>query len=149
MRIALYVRVSTEGQESSIINQKEYIKSLYPNDEVIVYQDFGISGTKITGRDGFIQMMKDAGLKQHFISKKKFVFLADENKEPLFNKIVTKSVTRFARNTDILTIWKELDQKNVYVHFTDINKDTSSKTDSLTLNLSVTLAQEESANIME
>lgn len=149
MRIALYVRVSTEEQESSIINQKEYIKSLYPDDEIMIYQDFGISGTKITGRDGFIQMMKDAGLKQHFITKKKFVFLADENKEPLFDKIVTKSVTRFARNTDILTIWKELKQKNVYVHFTDINKDTSSETDSLILNLSLTLAQEESANISE
>lgn len=149
MRIALYVRVSTEEQESSIINQKEYIKSLYPDDEIVVYQDFGISGTKITGRDGFIQMMKDAGLKQHFITKKKFVFLADENKEPLFSKIVTKSVTRFARNTDVLTIWKELEQKKVYVHFTDINKDTSSKTDSLILNLSLTLAQEESANISE
>ena len=91
MKIALYVRVSTEEQESSIINQKEYIKSLYPNDEVVVYQDFGISGTKISNRNGFIQMMKDAGLKQHFLSKKKCVFIADENKEPLFDKIVTKS----------------------------------------------------------
>lgn len=60
MRIALYVRVSTEEQESSIINQKEYIKSLYPDDEIIIYQDFGISGTKIAKREGFIQMMKDA-----------------------------------------------------------------------------------------
>ncbi len=50
MKIALYVRVSTEEQESSIINQKEYIKLLYPDDEIIIYQDFGISGTKITGR---------------------------------------------------------------------------------------------------
>ena len=33
MRIALYVRVSREEMESSLINQKEYIKSLYPNDE--------------------------------------------------------------------------------------------------------------------
>lgn len=48
MRIALYVRVSREEMESSLINQKEYIKSLYPNDEVIIYQDFGISGTKIS-----------------------------------------------------------------------------------------------------
>ncbi|MGL4989650.1 MAG: recombinase family protein [Sarcina sp.] len=149
MRIALYVRVSTDEQESSIINQKNYIKSLYPNDEVIIYQDFGISGTKITGRDGFIQMMNDAGLKQHFINKKKFVFVADESKEPLFDKIVTKSITRFARNTDILSIWKELNQKNIYVHFTDINKDTSSAEDSLILNLLLTLSQEESKNISE
>lgn len=111
MKIALYVRVSTEEQESSIINQKEYIKYLYPNDEVIIYQDFGISGTKITGRNGFIQMMEDAGLKKHNINNKKFVFIANENKEPLFNKIVTKSITRFARNTDVLSIWKELKQK--------------------------------------
>ncbi|UZP04426.1 recombinase family protein [Clostridium botulinum] len=149
MKIALYVRVSTDEQESSIINQKNYIKSLYPNDEVIIYQDFGISGTKITGRDGFIQMMNDAGLKQHFINKKKFVFIADENKEPLFDKIVTKSITRFARNTDILSIWKELNQKGIYVHFTDINKDTSSAEDSLILNLLLTLSQEESKNISE
>lgn len=149
MKIALYVRVSTEEQESSIINQKQYIKSLYPNDEVVVYQDFGISGTKISNRNGFIQMMKDAGLKQHFLSKKKFVFIADENKEPLFDKIVTKSITRFARNTDVLMIWKELNQKGVYVHFTDINKDTSSSEDSLILNLLLTLSQEESKNISE
>lgn len=69
MRIALYVRVSREEMESSLINQKEYIKSLYPNDEVIIYQDFGISGTKISNRKGFIQMLLDAGLKQHFITK--------------------------------------------------------------------------------
>lgn len=149
MRIALYVRVSTEEQESSIINQKEYIKSLYPNDEIIIYQDFGISGTKISGRNGFIQMLKDAGLKQHFITKKKFVFVADENKEPLFNKIVTKSVTRFARNTDVLNIWRELEQKGVTVLFQDINKDTASHEDSLILNLLLTLSQEESKNISE
>lgn len=110
MRIALYVRVSREEMESSLINQKEYIKSLYPNDEVIIYQDFGISGTKISNRKGFIQMLLDAGLKQHFITKKKFVFVADDTKKPLFDKIVTKSVTRFARNTDVLMIWKELNQ---------------------------------------
>lgn len=149
MRIALYVRVSTEEQESSIINQKEYIKSLYPNDEIIVYQDFGISGTKISNRNGFIQMMKDAGLKQHFISKKKCVFVSDETKEPLFNKIVTKSVTRFARNTDVLMIWKELNQKGVSVFFQDINKDTANAEDSLILNLLLTLSQEESKNISE
>ncbi|URZ03189.1 recombinase family protein [Clostridium felsineum] len=149
MIIALYVRVSTEEQESSIINQKEYIRSLYPDDEIIVYQDFGISGTKISNMEDFIQMMKDAGLKQHFINKKKFVFIADETREPLFNKIVTKSVTRFARNTDVLSIWKELNQKGVTVLFQDINKDTASSEDSLILNLLLTLSQEESKNISE
>lgn len=149
MRIALYTRVSTEEQESSIINQKEYIKSLYPNDEVIIYQDFGISGTQIAKREGFIRMLKDAGLRQHFITKKKFIFVADETKEPLFNKIVTKSVTRFARNTDVLSIWKELNQKGVTVLFQDINKDTASPEDSLILNLLLTLSQEESKNISE
>lgn len=149
MKIALYVRVSTEEQESSIINQKEYIKSLYPNDEIVIYQDFGISGTKISNRNGFIQMMKDAGLKQHFITKKKFVFIADDTREPLFDKIVTKSVTRFARNTDVLMIWKELNQKGITVLFQDINKDTSSAEDSLILNLLLTLSQEESKNISE
>lgn len=149
MRIALYVRVSREEMESSLINQKEYIKSLYPNDEVIVYQDFGISGTKISNRKGFIQMLLDAGLKQHFITKKKFVFVADDTKKPLFDKIVTKSVTRFARNTDVLMIWKELNQNGVTVLFQDINKDTASSEDSLILNLLLTLSQEESKNISE
>lgn len=149
MRIALYVRVSREEMESSLINQKEYIKSLYPNDEVIIYQDFGISGTKISHREGFIQMLLDAGLKQHFINKKKFVFVADDTKKPLFDKIVTKSVTRFARNTDVLMIWKELNQKGVTVLFQDINKDTASPEDSLILNLLLTLSQEESKNISE
>ena len=149
MKIALYVRVSREEMESSLINQKEYIKSLYPNDEVIIYQDFVISGTKISNREGFIQMLLDAGLKQHFITKKKFVFVADDTKKPLFDKIVTKSVTRFARNTDVLMIWKELKQKGVTVLFQDINKDTASTEDSLILNLLLTLSQEESKNISE
>lgn len=149
MRIALYVRVSTEEQESSITNQKEYIKSLYPDEEVIIYQDFGISGTQIAKREGFIQMMKDAGLRQHFITKKKFVFIADETREPLFDKIVVKSVTRFARNTDVLSIWKELNQKGVTVLFLDTNRDTANPEDSFIVNLSLSLSQEESKNISE
>lgn len=149
MKVALYVRVSTQEQESSIINQRQELKRMYPNDDIVIYQDFGISGTKISNREGFIQMMKDAGLKQHFITKKKFVFIADELKEPLFDKIITKSITRFARNTDILNIWKELNQKKVTVLFQDINKDTGSSEDSLLLNLLLTLSQEESKNISE
>lgn len=151
MRIALYIRVSTdkEEQKSSIKHQREYLQSLYPNDEIQVYSDEGVTGTSTSKRKGFIKLMEDCGLEKKYVSKKKFVFVANEYKESKFDMIVTKSVTRFARNTDIAYIWRELEQKGVSIFFQDINKNTSNSADSLILKIVLTLSEEESRNISE
>ena len=151
MRIALYIRVSTdkEEQKSSIKHQREYLQSLYPNDEIQVYSDEGVTGTSTSKRKGFIKLMEDCGLEKKYVSKKKFVFVANEYKESKFDMIVTKSVTRFARNTDIAYIWRELEQKGVSILFQDINKNTSNSADSLILKIVLTLSEEESRNISE
>lgn len=84
-----------------------------------------------------------------YTTKTKFVFELDEYRESKFDKIVTKSITRFARNTEAVTIWRLLEQKGVSIYFQDINKDTSSSEDSLLLKLLLTLSEEESRNISE
>lgn len=88
IRVAAYCRVSTETeiQEGSIENQIEHygelIKSNPDYEFVNVYHDFGISGYK-EKRPGFQEMMKDA-------------------RSGKIDLIITKSITRFARNTNTL-----------------------------------------------
>ena len=151
MKIAVYCRVSTdkEEQKSSLKHQKEYLKSLYPNDEVTIFYDEGQTGTNIRRRKGFQEMLVACGLKKVYTTKTKFVFELDEYRESKFDKIVTKSITRFARNTEAVTIWRLLEQKGVSIFFQDINKDTASSEDSLLLKLLLTLSEEESRNISE
>lgn len=151
MKIAVYCRVSTdkEKQKSILRHQKEYLQSLYPNDEVTIFYDEGQTGTNIRKRKGFQEMLVACGLKKVYTTKTKFVFELDECRESKFDKIVTKSITRFARNTEAVTIWRLLEQKGVSIFFQDINKDTSSSEDSLLLKLLLTLSEEESRNISE
>ena len=88
--MVIYVRVSTDNvkQTTSFELQKKYYEDFvtrHPNwDLVAIYQDEGISGTSLRKRDGFNRMIADA-------------------KAGLFDIIITKSVSRFARNV-IITI---------------------------------------------
>lgn len=151
-KIALYARVSTDKdeQKSSLENQKKYLEDLYKDDyEIIIYADEGLTATNFSKRPAFIKMLEDAGLKKAYTSKTRYYFEADENKEPLFSKIITKSVTRFARTTEAGRIWSELQKKDISVFFQDINKSTNNGEDELILNLLLTLGKEESRNISE
>ncbi len=84
-RVAIYARVSTDNprQTSSYELQKNYYEdyiSRYPNWELVhIYADEGISGTSLRHRDSFNQMIHDC------VSGK-------------IDMIITKSVSRFARN---------------------------------------------------
>lgn len=86
-RVAVYVRVSTGDprQTSSYENQKNYYTdsvSKHPNwDLVEIYADEGISGTSLKHRDAFLRMISDC----------------EKGKIDL---IITKSVSRFARNIE-------------------------------------------------
>lgn len=62
-------------------------------------------------------MLLACGLKKVYTTKIKFVFEIDEYKESKFDKIVTKSITRFERNTYAVIIWRLIEQKGVSIFF--------------------------------
>lgn len=104
-RTAGYARVSTDkdeqftSYEAQVDYYKKYIKEKPEWEFVKVYTDEGISGTNTKKRDGFNLMIEDA------LNGK-------------IDLIVTKSVSRFARNTvDSLVTIRELKAKGVEVYF--------------------------------
>lgn len=108
-RVAAYARVSTDSDEQFISYEAQidyytnYIKSRDEWEFVEVYTDEGITGTNTKHREGFKRMVSDA--------------LAGR-----LDLIVTKSVSRFARNTvDSLTTVRQLKEKGVEIYFENIN----------------------------
>ncbi|MBP0980953.1 MAG: recombinase family protein, partial [Oscillospiraceae bacterium] len=104
-KVAAYARVSTSSieQEASLDAQREYFESYIKAHEnwsyVGMYYDNGISGLSHRNRDGFNAMINDA------LSGK-------------IDLIVTKSLSRFARNTvDALTVIRKLKSAGVEVLF--------------------------------
>ena len=93
--------------------------------------DEGISATSTAKRDGFRQMINDA-------------------LDGKFDRILTKSVSRFARNTvDSLTMIRKLKDKGVGVTFEKENIDTLDSKGELLISIMSSLAQEESRSISE
>ena len=136
-RVAAYARVSTDlaeqltSYEAQIRYYTEYIKSRPEWEFVKVYTDEGISGTSIARRDGFQEMMNDA------LSGK-------------IDLILTKSVSRFARNTvDSLTCVRELKANGVEIYFEKESIWTFDSKGELLITIMSSLAQEESRSISE
>ena len=136
-RTAAYARVSTdsEEQENSFEAQVDYYTRYIaerPELELIeIYTDEGISAVNTKRRDGFKQMIADA--------------LAGK-----IDLIVTKSVSRFARNTvDSLTAVRDLKAKGVEVYFQKENIWTFDGKGELLITIMSSLAQEESRSISE
>ena len=136
-RVAAYARVSTdhEEQKSSYEAQVDYyINYINGRDDwefVSVYADEGISGCNTKKRDGFNKMMADA--------------LAGR-----IDLIITKSVSRFARNTvDSLTAIRRLRENGVECYFEKENIWTFDGKGELVLTIMSSLAQEESRSISE
>ena len=108
-----------------------YIQANPDWDLVEVYADEGISGTNTKKRKNFNRMIEDA--------------LAGK-----IDRIVTKSVSRFARNTvDTLTTIRKLKDKGVGVFFEKENIDTLDSKGELLITIMSSLAQEESRSISE
>ena len=66
-RIASYCRVSTDkdDQLNSLENQRSYFaREIEKQGHILhhIYADEGLSGTKLANRDGFLQMLHDAGI---------------------------------------------------------------------------------------
>ncbi|MCI6583578.1 MAG: recombinase family protein [Mobiluncus sp.] len=136
-RVAGYARVSTddEDQANSYAAQVDYYEHYIRSHDgwqyAGIYTDEGISGTSIKHRDGFNHMIADA--------------LAGK-----IDLIVTKSVSRFARNTvDSLTTVRALKDKGVEVFFEKENIWTLDSKGELLITIMSSLAQEESRSISE
>ena len=136
-RVAGYARVSTnlEEQATSYDAQVDYYTTMInsrPEWELVkVYTDEGISGTNTKKRAGFNQMIDDA------LNGK-------------IDLIITKSVSRFARNTvDSLVNIRRLKEKGVEVYFEKENIYTLDSKGELLLTIMSSIAQEESRSISE
>ncbi len=136
-RVAAYARVSTDrdeqftSYEAQIDYYTRYIKSRPDWTFVSVYADEGITGCNTSKREGFKRMVSDA--------------LAGK-----MDLIVTKSVSRFARNTvDSLTTIRQLKDKGVEVYFEKENIWTFDGKGELMISIMSSLAQEESRSISE
>lgn len=132
MNIAAYCRVSTdkEDQLNSLEAQKrfftEYTQKTGDN-LVRLYADEGISGTKIKNRKEFLKMMSDA-------------------EHGLFNMVVVKDISRFARNTvDLLQNIRKLKSLGIEVQFLTANMQRMGDSE-FVLTVFGALAQEESLN---
>lgn len=139
MKVAAYCRVSTEldDQQNSLKNQKEYFKTFIQKKEETdwqfagIYADEGISGTSMQKREAFLQMMEDA-------------------KNGKIDLILTKEVSRFARNTvDALIAIRTLKTYGVGVFFIIDHIDTRENDGEIRLTLMASMAQEESRKISE
>lgn len=132
MNIAAYCRVSTDktDQLNSLEAQKEFFSEYTKRtgDKLVrLYADEGISGTKIKNRKEFLRMMADA-------------------ERGLFDMVVVKDISRFARNTvDLLQNIRKLKALGIETQFLTANM-TSMGNSEFVLTIFGALAQEESAN---
>lgn len=135
LRVAAYARVSTDSDEQSTSfysQQKYYMDKILSNPNwsfVEVYADEGISGTQAYKRDNFLRMIKDA-------------------KEGGIDLILTKSISRFARNTlDTLKYVRTLKDSGVAILFEEENINTLDMSGELLLTVLSSVAQQESETI--
>ena len=136
-RVAGYARVSTDhdeqftSYEAQIDYYTRFIQAREDWEFVQVYTDEGITGTSTKRREGFRQMIADA-------------------LDGKIDLIVTKSVSRFARNTvDSLTTIRQLKDKGVEVYFEKENIWTFDGKGELLITIMSSLAQDESRSISE
>lgn len=136
-RVVFYGRVSTEHEEqlSALGNQMEWYTDLAlrnPNWTVVAqYIDEGITGTQMKKRPSFMRMIEHA-------------------KEHRFDLIVTRELSRFARNTvDALNATRELKQYGVEVYFVNDGIWTMDGDGEVRLTIMASIAQDESRKTSE
>ena len=137
IRVAAYCRVSTEHEDqiNSLTNQRQYFADYITGHKNWIldhiFFDEGISGTQAYKRSGFCSMIEAA-------------------RYGSFDLIITKEVSRFARNTvDALCYTRQLKEWGVGVLFTLDNIDTRDCDGELRLTLMAGIAQEESRKTSE
>ena len=134
-KIAAYCRVSSKQREVSFESQTEYYTNLIkrtPYWELVnIYADKGLSGTRTDNREGFQQMMNDC-------------------RNGKIDIIITKSLSRFARNTyELISLVRELKSLNISIHFENEKIDTMSMNDEILLTVLSAVAQTEAESISD
>ena len=137
LRVVNYDRVSTDKEEqlNSLINQANYFNDMIAGVEkwnhIGSYVDEGISGTQVYKRDDFLRMIEDARLGK-------------------FDLIVTKEISRFARNTiDSIKYTQLLLSYGVIVFFVSDNINTINPDSEFRLTLMASMAQDEVRKLSE
>ena len=136
-RVCAYARVSTDSEDqlhSYNAQIQEYTKQIQRNDDwefVDMYADEGTSGTSMKNRPEFLRMLEDS-------------------RNGKIDLIITKSLSRFARNTvDTLSVVQELRNLDVEIVFEKENLSSKDSKVDLMLTIFSSIAQEESRNISE
>ena len=137
LRVAAYCRVSTESDEQAtsfdaqIEHYTNYITT-HPGWKLAdIYADDGISGTNTKEREGFNRLIEDC-------------------MKGKIDLVVTKSISRFARNTlDCLKYIRLLKDKNIAVYFEKENINTLDAKGEILLTIMASLAQQESQSLSQ
>ena len=131
-KVTYYARVSTENdeQEDSYERQREHFeKKIMANPKweyVPGYADWGVTGTKAEARKNFMRMIEDC-------------------RAGKINRILVKSISRFARNTvDTLMYIRELREMGISVFFETQNIDTMSASGDVLITILAAMAEQES-----
>ena len=136
-RVCAYCRVSTDNEdqlssyEAQVGHYTAHIKNNPAWDFAGIYADEGITGTNTKKRVDFNRMIEDC--------------LAGK-----IDVVITKSISRFARNTlDTLQYVRQLKEKGIAVFFEKENVNTLDSKGELLISLLASLAQEESNTISQ
>ena len=136
-RVAVYCRVSTESESQleSLENQMKAFNARFEEHDdwalANLYVDEGLSGTSMKRRVQFRQMIEDC-------------------KAGKIDYIITKSVSRFARNTvDTLQTVRDLKKLGINLYFEKEGIDTADTLSEMVLTIMASFAQEESRSISE
>lgn len=137
LRVAAYCRVSTDksDQANSFESQKRYFDEYITRRSdwtlFAIYTDEGVTGTSVKKRNGFMRMIEDA-------------------RSGYFDLIITKEISRFARNTlDSIAYTRELRRMGIGVFFLNDNINTLDPDAELRLTIMSSIAQEESRRTSE
>lgn len=137
LRVAAYARVSTDSSDqlNSFSAQTRHFSDLISREKTWeladIYADEGITGTSAEKRGDFQRLLADC-------------------RRGLVDRVLVKSISRFARNTkECLEILRELKSLGVGVFFEKENIDTSAMSSEMMTALFASLAQEESRNISQ
>ncbi len=137
IRVAAYCRVSTDSDEQATsydIQIEHYTNFIQKNPEwelAGIFADDGITGTNTKKREEFNRMI-------------------DECMAGNVDMIITKSISRFARNTlDCLKYIRQLKDKNIAVFFEKENINTMDSKGEVMLTIMASLAQQESQSLSQ
>ena len=137
LRVAAYCRVSTDSDEQAtsyeaqVEHYTEYIKKNPEWEFAGIYADDGISGTNTKNREEFNRMIEDC-------------------EAGTIDMIITKSISRFARNTlDCLKYIRQLKEKNIPVFFEKEAINTMDAKGEVLLTIMASLAQQESQDFIK